>query len=211
MQAPELRDWFAENSAGFDDLVLAIADRLAVSPLAVEKDYWVCRALRSVAPQHPGEVIFKGATSLEKMRIVHRFSEDLDLLVVGVYPSNNAAKSALRRMAQAAAAGNPGCHIGKPVPGGNSGSCPGGVSGSGSALRQPGYTTAYPPSGHLTTNTPTSTKKTHRNLNTAPPRWPNGRSDEPRVSTTGGRTVHEEVPTSPTSHKYVHNLDFTVC
>lgn len=119
-QAP--RVWFAENKDGFDDLILAVADRQAVSPLAVEKDYWVCRALRSVTSQYPGEVIFKGGTSLEKMRILQRFSEDLDLLVVGEYPSKNSAKNALRRMAEAAAAGVPGCQVGDPVAGGKPGS-----------------------------------------------------------------------------------------
>jgi len=36
-------------------------------------------------------VVFKGGTSLEKPRIIRRFSQDLDLVVVGMYDSNRAA------------------------------------------------------------------------------------------------------------------------
>nr|WP_239591737.1 nucleotidyl transferase AbiEii/AbiGii toxin family protein [Mycolicibacterium tusciae] len=47
--------------------------------------------------------MFKGGTSLEKLRIIQRFSEDLDLLVVGEYPSERAARKALKAMLEAAA------------------------------------------------------------------------------------------------------------
>ncbi len=47
-------------------------------------------------------MVFKGGTSLEKLRIIRRFSEDLDLLV-GDYASNRAAARALKSMVQAAA------------------------------------------------------------------------------------------------------------
>lgn len=87
----------------FAAAVLAAAEQLGVLPLAVEKDYWACEALRAIALSHPGEVVFKGGTSLEKLRIVRRFSEDLDLLVVGDYHSHRAAERALRMMVESAA------------------------------------------------------------------------------------------------------------
>lgn len=75
-----------------------------MQPLAVEKDYWVCEALRSITAAHPGEVVFKGGTSLEKLRIIRRFSEDLDLLVIGRYGSKNTEQRALRNILASAAA-----------------------------------------------------------------------------------------------------------
>lgn len=74
-----------------------------MQPLAVEKDYWICEVLRTVAGAYREEIIFKGGTSLEKLRIIERFSEDLDLLVVGDYPSKNAAKRAMKDMLDTAA------------------------------------------------------------------------------------------------------------
>jgi hypothetical protein len=50
-------------------------------------------------------VVFKGGTSLEKLGIIRRFSEDLDLLVIGKYPSSRAAERALKAMIDIAAAG----------------------------------------------------------------------------------------------------------
>ncbi len=83
--------------------ILAAAEQLGVLPLAVEKDYWVCQALRAITLAHPDRVIFKGGTSLEKLRIIRRFSEDLDLLVFGEYESNRAAERALKAMVDTAA------------------------------------------------------------------------------------------------------------
>jgi len=88
---PRWRDTEAEQFAA---TILTAADQLGVLPLAVEKDYWVCQALRAITQAHPGEIVFKGGTSLEKLRIIRRFSEDLDLLVVGDYGSNRAARRA---------------------------------------------------------------------------------------------------------------------
>jgi hypothetical protein len=71
--------------------------------LAVEKDYWVCEVPRAIVAAHPGQVIFKGGTSLEKLTITQRFSEDIDIIVVGEYTSKNAAKNALKAMMETAA------------------------------------------------------------------------------------------------------------
>ncbi|HOA26401.1 MAG TPA: nucleotidyl transferase AbiEii/AbiGii toxin family protein [Arachnia sp.] len=75
--------WRDADPAVFRGAILAAVEGLGVQPLAVEKDYWVCEALRSIVAAQPGEVVFKGGTGLDKPRIIRRFSEDLDLLEVG--------------------------------------------------------------------------------------------------------------------------------
>ena len=87
MSQPPKAVWREQNRSIFAQTVAAAAERLDVQELAVEKDYWVCEALRAIDARAPGETIFKGGTSLEKMRLIDRFSEDLDLLVVGEYSS----------------------------------------------------------------------------------------------------------------------------
>lgn len=96
--------WRESEPEQFTNTVLVAAEQLGVLALAVEKDYWACEALRAITVAHPGEVVFKGGTSLEKLRIIRRFSEDLDLLVIGEYASNRSAERALRSMIEAAAA-----------------------------------------------------------------------------------------------------------
>lgn len=61
----------------------AAAEALDLDVVAVEKDFWVCQVLRGLASgAHRNDVVFKGGTSLEKMRLTQRFSEDIDALVV---------------------------------------------------------------------------------------------------------------------------------
>jgi hypothetical protein len=62
--------------------------------------------------------VFKGGVSLEKMRIIQRFSEDLDLVVVGEYATPNSAKRALKAMARAAVDSLPNCAPKEEVSGG---------------------------------------------------------------------------------------------
>jgi hypothetical protein len=60
------------------------AARLDVSPIIVEKDFWVCWLLGVIfaAPALGPHLVFKGGTSLSKVYgIIHRFSEDIDLSV----------------------------------------------------------------------------------------------------------------------------------
>lgn len=90
------RRWRDTEPETFAATILTAADSLGVQPLAVEKDYWVCEALRGIVEKHPGEVVFKGGTSLEKLRLIQRFSEDLDLLVIGAYDSARSQKRALK-------------------------------------------------------------------------------------------------------------------
>lgn len=57
------------------------ATRIGLSPVIVEKDYWVCVALGVLFDQAPPvDLIFKGGTSLSKgYALIERFSEDVDL------------------------------------------------------------------------------------------------------------------------------------
>jgi hypothetical protein len=48
-------------------------------------------------------LIFKGGTSLEKLRLIQRFSEDLDLLITKDFGGNSAASTGLRAMCETAA------------------------------------------------------------------------------------------------------------
>jgi predicted nucleotidyltransferase component of viral defense system len=69
----------------FGEAIIAARNHFAQPGLTlqlIEKDYYVTEALRIVANYMPGEVIFKGGTSLSKgWNLIHRFSEDIDLFV----------------------------------------------------------------------------------------------------------------------------------
>jgi hypothetical protein len=138
--------WRDANQSIFAETVAAAAEQIGVQPLAVEKDYWVCQALRAIEAHAAGATIFKGGTSLEKLRLIERFSEDLDLLVVGSYATRGAVERALKGMCAAAEAALPGCVQEKDRSGGKPGSMhrsayltvPLGPHESGTAIADPG-------------------------------------------------------------------------
>jgi predicted nucleotidyltransferase component of viral defense system len=76
------------------ELVERAADELGMSPAAVEKDFWVCWAMRELFRSSEGEhLTLKGGTSLSKCwDVIERFSEDIDLVVsrprLGFGPAN---------------------------------------------------------------------------------------------------------------------------
>jgi hypothetical protein len=59
------------------------AVRRSLSPVVLEKDFWVCWLLGILfESEFAGELVFKGGTSLSKVfGVIDRFSEDLDLSV----------------------------------------------------------------------------------------------------------------------------------
>ncbi len=60
-----------------------------LTPVIIEKDFWVCWTLKRLAsaPELEGQLTFKGGTSLSKAYgITHRFSEDIDLTIVRTAP-----------------------------------------------------------------------------------------------------------------------------
>ncbi|GMQ85069.1 MAG: nucleotidyl transferase AbiEii/AbiGii toxin family protein [Acidimicrobiia bacterium] len=71
------------DESSFQPTIEAAADRLGISAIAVEKDYWVSQVLRVLAEQHLDDFVFKGGTSLSKgYALIERFSDDIDLLIV---------------------------------------------------------------------------------------------------------------------------------
>jgi hypothetical protein len=59
-------------------------DRLQANPLAIEKDFYVCLVLDAIyhgRPEGHPRIMFKGGTSLAKHGLIHRFSEDIDVVV----------------------------------------------------------------------------------------------------------------------------------
>lgn len=57
------------------------ATRRNVSPVIMEKDFWVCWLLGILfESEFAGNLVFKGGTSLSKVfAVIERFSEDIDL------------------------------------------------------------------------------------------------------------------------------------
>ena len=94
------------DSTEFGPTLDAAAERLGISPTAVEKDYWVSEVLRVLAAEFGGDFVFKGGTSLSKgYRIVERFSEDVDVLVLPGERGRGATDTLMKNMGTSAAAG----------------------------------------------------------------------------------------------------------
>ena len=78
-------DNFLQQSAADRRLVIQqTAEALGISAQSVEKDFWVCWTLRELfaLPELGAQLTFKGGTSLSKAwRLIHRFSEDIDLTI----------------------------------------------------------------------------------------------------------------------------------
>jgi hypothetical protein len=71
------------GSVDFRDAVIEAASRVGIAERQVEKDYWVTATLRELVERLDGRFLFKGGTSLSKAyRLVERFSEDIDLLLL---------------------------------------------------------------------------------------------------------------------------------
>jgi predicted nucleotidyltransferase component of viral defense system len=98
---------YASDLTDFPDLLQATAQWRKLPAAIVEKDYYLCRALRALAEGHNGQFILKGGTSLSKgWQLLQRFSEDIDLLV---RPTNEPGKGTrhrrLKRLAETCSGG----------------------------------------------------------------------------------------------------------
>ncbi|MFD0796239.1 nucleotidyl transferase AbiEii/AbiGii toxin family protein [Maribacter chungangensis] len=73
-----------ENEPLFRQAVQVTAERMGILDIYIEKDYWVCYALKLIFDSAiKDEVIFKGGTALSKCyKFIERFSEDIDLVVL---------------------------------------------------------------------------------------------------------------------------------
>jgi len=78
-------DEFARRPAGDRRAFIEeAASRRELTPVIIEKDFWVCWTLRrlTTTPEIKDHVTFKGGTSLSKAYgIIQRFSEDIDLTI----------------------------------------------------------------------------------------------------------------------------------
>ncbi|MBR1567794.1 MAG: nucleotidyl transferase AbiEii/AbiGii toxin family protein [Lachnospiraceae bacterium] len=72
-----------EDKNDFRNLIIATATRSGMQMAVVEKDYYVTLILGEIAKRNPS-ILFKGGTSLSKCyKIIDRFSEDIDLNLIG--------------------------------------------------------------------------------------------------------------------------------
>ncbi len=73
-----------QNKALFRQAVQFTADQMKIPAIYIEKDYWVTYALHTIFHNAVGsDTVFKGGTALSKCyRMIDRFSEDIDLVVL---------------------------------------------------------------------------------------------------------------------------------
>ena len=74
----------ARDPDGRVEIFTETANRRGISPVIVEKDFWVCWTLAQVFenPEESPSFLFKGGTSLSKVfNAIQRFSEDIDLSI----------------------------------------------------------------------------------------------------------------------------------
>lgn len=81
MTAPRLRD----DLTALRPLVQLVAQNTRIPVIQIEKDFWITGIVRVFAPysaQTHKTVIWKGGTTLSKVyRTIHRFSEDVNVIV----------------------------------------------------------------------------------------------------------------------------------
>jgi hypothetical protein len=73
-----------QNKVLFQDAVIATAQQKGIREIYVEKDYWATYVLHQIFKTEIGkETVFKGGTALLKcFGLIHRYSEDIDLVVL---------------------------------------------------------------------------------------------------------------------------------
>ena len=88
-------------------LAAQVADRTGYPAAHVEKDFWVTEVLRGVARTAADlgvEIVLKGGTSLSKAyRLIERFSEDVDVLVILPTDTTGAKERVLKALVAGAA------------------------------------------------------------------------------------------------------------
>ncbi len=86
----------------FEGAIVATAQHFKIAEIYVEKDYWVTFALKQIFTDANSKsiAVFKGGTSLSKcFRIIERFSEDIDIVVIKEEgESDNSLKRKLKKV-----------------------------------------------------------------------------------------------------------------
>lgn len=80
-----------DDAESFEALISLSGEAFGISSVLVEKDYWVTLALLNLSKsKHNKDAVFKGGTSLSKAhKVIHRFSEDIDLAVIAAPGAND--------------------------------------------------------------------------------------------------------------------------
>lgn len=96
-----------EDKEVFAELIENAAQIIGLPQVYVEKDYWVTHALKRLSESDCAEqTIFKGGTSLSKAyKLIHRFSEDIDLAVIASHLRDGPRKTLLKRIEDAVSFG----------------------------------------------------------------------------------------------------------
>lgn len=69
------------NKELFQDAIELAYEQTSIMSQAIEKDYYVTMILRLLSKKMP-YIVFKGGTSLSKChKVIHRFSEDIDITI----------------------------------------------------------------------------------------------------------------------------------
>lgn len=92
-----------ENNELFKDAVTASSQMYGIPEIFIEKDYWVTYSLYQIFNNEIGkETLFKGGTSLSKcFNLIHRFSEDIDLVVIRKeHETNNQLKNKIKKISK---------------------------------------------------------------------------------------------------------------
>lgn len=93
-----------EDKKEFIEAIQAASDYFDISPVFIEKDYWITKVLMELSQsKHANIVVFKGGTSLTKAhKLIQRFSEDVDIAVLNVSElSGNQIKTLIRNVEKA--------------------------------------------------------------------------------------------------------------
>lgn len=91
------------NTELLQDAILATAEYLDMRDIYVEKDYWVTVALYEIFHSNiADQCVFKGGTALSKChKLIERFSEDIDMVVVrNLGENDNQLKKKIRTISK---------------------------------------------------------------------------------------------------------------
>jgi len=96
-----------EDKELFLTTVSSTAQSMNLPEVYIEKDYWVTRSLKQLSESEISkDVVFKGGTSLSKAhKLIHRFSEDIDLAAIADGLGDARRKKLLKKVAAAASEG----------------------------------------------------------------------------------------------------------
>ena len=73
-----------KNKELFSQAIRLTAQRMGIPEIYIEKDYWICVALKIIFESKISEdVVFKGGIALSKcFSLIERFSEDVDVVIL---------------------------------------------------------------------------------------------------------------------------------